>query len=160
VPQLQSLRYVVSYLRVEVNHCYCPLALTSRGFSRTASLCSVYSEVQTPERFGPSSQLYIWLPKTPSITGRNVSPDVRNYFAHQISSMSVRRTMQHLYPQLLALHDLTDDIALADPATGAISFPSSMRDSHIFMTSNGVYLIGTNSWPAVMLRPPVIGRCR
>ena len=74
--------------------------------------------------------------------GRNVTADVRNYYAHKISAMSARSIMHHLYPRLLAVHDLDDKIALPDE-NGRIDLPSLMRDSHLFMESHGVYLIGT-----------------
>lgn len=57
-------------------------------------------------------------------------------------SMGVRSTMQYLYPRLLALHDLSEETALPSPNTGQIVLPSLMRDSHLFMESHGVYLIG------------------
>lgn len=50
--------------------------------------------------------------------------------------------MQHLYPPLLALHDLEDDTALPDPTTGRLSLPALMRNSHIYMAGHGIYLVG------------------
>ena len=76
--------------------------------------------------------------------GRNVTADVRNYASRKLSAMSVRSTMHHLYPRLLALHDLNDEIALPD-ANGRVDLPSLMRDSHLFMESHGVYLIGEST---------------
>lgn len=75
-------------------------------------------------------------------SARAVTSDVRNYAAHKIMAMGVRSIMHHLYPRLLALHDLDDIIALPRPDTGESEMPSLMRDSHLFMEGHGVYLMG------------------
>ena len=71
-----------------------------------------------------------------------VSADVRNYYAHKLMASSARSLVQYLYPPLMSLHDLNRTIALPDPVTGRLRIPSLMRNSHIFMSSNGVYLLG------------------
>ena len=71
-----------------------------------------------------------------------IDPDVRNYFKHRLLGAGVRGTIYHLYPRLLAVHDLDDSIALPHLETRFIEMPSLMRDSHIFMQGNGIYLIG------------------
>jgi protein transport protein SEC24 len=55
--------------------------------------------------------------------------------------------MYHLYPRMLAVHDLSDSIALPHPETGLIKMPSLMRGSHVFMKANGIYLVGEDAVP-------------
>ncbi|TFK72464.1 hypothetical protein BDN72DRAFT_326010 [Pluteus cervinus] len=78
--------------------------------------------------------------KTKPLKARTVSPDVRNFYAHRLMSMNIRSLIHQVYPPVLALHDLSDDIALPD-VNGNVQMPSLMRNSHLFMQSHGVYLI-------------------
>lgn len=68
--------------------------------------------------------------------------DVRNFHAHRILSLGVVATIQYLYPRLLALHDLTDDVCIPDPTTGRIQLPALMRCGYVWMENNGLYLAG------------------
>ena len=64
-------------------------------------------------------------------------------------SMGMRSLVHHLYPRLLALHDLDDRIALPreeklpdGTVVTRISYPSCTRDTHFFMEPEGIYMIG------------------
>lgn len=92
--------------------------------------------------------MYILIHRTPA--ARQVSSDVQNYEIHRILSMSPRTTIYHLYPQLLALHDLDDSTAMPLYTEGSdgtvketITYPFCMRASHQYMEASGIYLIGT-----------------
>jgi len=92
--------------------------------------------------------MYILIHRTSA--ARQVSSDVQNYEIHRIMSMSPRTTIYHLYPQLLALHDLDDGTAIpfyTEVSDGSvketIAYPFCMRASHQYMEASGIYLIGT-----------------
>ena len=82
-----------------------------------------------------------------------MSSDLRNYRAHKLMAMSARSIMQHLYPRLLAVHDLDNEIALPN-AEGRIEMPSLMRDSYTFMEAHGVYLAGERLTSCTLVPSP------
>nr|GAT59275.1 SEC23 SEC24 family protein [Mycena chlorophos] len=94
-----------------------------------------------PESFKSLPVYTLAIQKSKCLRARNVSSDVRNYWAHRMMSMSVRNVMHTLYPPLLALHDLSPEAGFPDPTTNRLVMPETMRDSHTYMEAHGVYLM-------------------
>ncbi|RPD55953.1 sec24-like protein [Lentinus tigrinus ALCF2SS1-6] len=115
-------------------------ALILYAYRKFCAASAVPTQLLLPEAFRTLPAYLLAMMKTKPLKGRSVTADVRNYYAHKIFAMSARSVMQHLYPRMLALHDLNDDIALPG-ANGRVDLPSLMRPSHLFMESHGVYLI-------------------
>ncbi|KAJ7689383.1 Sec23/Sec24 trunk domain-containing protein [Mycena rosella] len=111
------------------------------AYRKKCSNSSSADQMILPEAFKGLPIYTLGIMKSKCLRARNVSSDVRNYYAHRMLSMSVRSLMQLLYPPLLALHDLSEDTGLPDAETGRLVLPDLMRDSHLFMESHGVYLI-------------------
>jgi hypothetical protein len=75
-----------------------------------------------------------------------VTSDVRSHYMRQIKSLSVTSVLSLLYPRLLAIHDLTDDIGFPGGSNGRLRLPRCMRASHAFMVTEGAYLMSECRW--------------
>nr|QIE48582.1 hypothetical protein [Trametes gibbosa] len=115
-------------------------ALILYAYRKFCAASAAPTQLILPEAFRTLPLYILGMTKTKPLKGRNVTADVRNFHAHKIMAMSARSIMFHLYPRMLAVHDLNDQIALPD-ANGKLDLPSLMRDSHLFMESHGVYII-------------------
>ncbi|KAF8348577.1 sec24-related protein [Amanita rubescens] len=119
------------------------------------------SQLIIPEAYRALAAFTLAAIKTKPLKGRLVSSDVRNYHAHRALSMNLRSLIYNLYPCVIALHDLSDDIALPDPVTGRIEIPSAMRASHIYMEGHGLYLMDNEEmviiWIGASASPKILG---
>ncbi|KAF9788107.1 hypothetical protein BJ322DRAFT_605700 [Thelephora terrestris] len=114
---------------------------TLLGYRRDCAQASAITQLVIPEGFRGLPIYTLAMSKSKILKDTFVSADVRNYYAHKLLACSARSLVQYLYPPLISLHDLNETIALPDQVTGRLKIPSSMRNSHIFMSSNGVYLL-------------------
>ncbi|KAG6908005.1 hypothetical protein DXG01_006540 [Tephrocybe rancida] len=110
------------------------------GYRKNCAASSRADQLILPEVFKALPPYTLALSKSKPLKGLLVSSDARNYHAHRMNSMSIRSLIHYLYPQLMALHDLEDDVALPDEY-GRTRLPSVTRNSHTYMEANGIYLI-------------------
>ncbi|KAI0266536.1 protein transporter SEC24 [Gloeopeniophorella convolvens] len=132
------LNHKLSSIRDELTE-LCSAILYS--YRRNCAAATVQSQLIIPEAFRGLPVYTLSINKSKPMKAKYIDPDIRNYYRHMLLGASVRSTMYHLYPRMLAVHDLDDTIALPHPETGAIEMPSLMRASYVFMQEDGIYLI-------------------
>ncbi|KAI9633449.1 uncharacterized protein MKK02DRAFT_38103 [Dioszegia hungarica] len=102
-----------------------------------------------PETFKLLPLYTLCLLKSKPLKGGTVTSDVRSHYMRRLRSYGVVSTMTLLYPRLLAIHDLTDDVGFPAGPMGRLKMPSFMRASYGWMVAEGAYLM-TNGETAMI----------
>ncbi|WVW80627.1 hypothetical protein I302_102613 [Kwoniella bestiolae CBS 10118] len=101
-----------------------------------------------PEGFKLLPLYTLCMLKSKPLKGGNVTSDVRVHYMRQFKSLSATRTINLLYPKLLAVHDLNENVGFPD-SRGKLVLPTFMRASYGWMVAEGAYLL-TNGEVAML----------
>ncbi|WRT70883.1 uncharacterized protein IL334_007882 [Kwoniella shivajii] len=112
-----------------------------------------------PEGFKLLPLYTLCMLKSKPLKGGNVTSDVRVHYMRQFKSLSATRTVNLLYPRLLAIHDLADNIGFPDER-GKLKLPTFMRASYGWMVAEGAYILSNGEvamiWFGAAVNPQII----
>nr|XP_019007763.1 protein transporter SEC24 [Kwoniella pini CBS 10737]OCF46544.1 protein transporter SEC24 [Kwoniella pini CBS 10737] len=112
-----------------------------------------------PEGFKLLPLYTLCMLKSKPLKGGNVTSDVRVHYMRQFKSLSATRTINLLYPRLLAIHDLNEKIGFPDEK-GKLQLPQFMRASYGWMVAEGAYLLSNGEvamiWFGSAVSPQII----
>ncbi|KAH8116706.1 hypothetical protein DFH11DRAFT_1724673 [Phellopilus nigrolimitatus] len=134
------------------------------AYRRNCAAATSPSQLILPEAFKLLPLYTLAIHKSRALRAHNVPADIRNFYAHRLLTMPVRTMLRHLYPRFMALHDLSDDIALprqdGEASPTGLPLPSLMRDTFTGMHADGVYLIDNEElvvlWVGSSVSPQIL----
>ncbi|CAK7564296.1 MAG: COPII coat Sec23p-Sfb3p heterodimer component [Sporothrix epigloea] len=99
------------------------------------------SQLIMPERLKEFCMYMLGLIKCRAFKGGSETGDRRVHEIRMIRSMGALELSLYLYPRILPLHNLQPEEGFADPETGHLKMPPSMRASFAKVEPGGVYLV-------------------
>jgi protein transport protein SEC24 len=94
-----------------------------------------------PEKLKEFCMYMLGMIKTRAFKGGSENTDRRVHEMRMIRSMGALELSLYLYPRMIALHNLQPEEGFADPATGHLKMPPTMRTSFSRVEPGGVYLV-------------------
>ncbi|KAI8447533.1 Sec23/Sec24 trunk domain-containing protein [Phakopsora pachyrhizi] len=94
-----------------------------------------------PESFKLFPLYSLGLMKTKALKGGNVSSDVRTYYMRYLRSMGAGATLLMIYPRMVPIHQLSDEVGSINPNNGRLKLAPLMRASYLRMEPDGAYLL-------------------
>ncbi|ROW09894.1 hypothetical protein VPNG_06259 [Cytospora leucostoma] len=99
------------------------------------------AQLVMPDKLKEFCMYMLALTKCKAFKGGNETSDRRVHEMRMIRGMGCLELSLYLYPRMIALHNLQADEGFADPATGHLKLPPSVRDSFSKVEPGGVYLM-------------------
>jgi len=112
-----------------------------------------------PESFKLFPLYALALQKSKALKGGPVASDVRTWHMRLLKSAGVAATVGLLYPRMLPVHNLPDDVGFPDER-GRIRLPPLLRTSYARMEPHGAYLIENGElailWLGAAVSPQIL----
>ncbi|KAM6478740.1 COPII component protein [Trichoderma sp. SZMC 28011] len=99
------------------------------------------SQLVMPERLKEFCMYMLGLLKCRAFKGGIENSDRRVHDMRMVRSMGALELNLYLYPRMIALHNLQPEEGFADPETGHLKMPPSVRTSFSRVEPGGVYLV-------------------
>lgn len=99
------------------------------------------AQLVMPDRLKEFCMYMLALTKCRAFKGGNETSDRRVHEMRMIRGMGCREMSLYLYPRMIAVHNLQEDEGFADPATGHLKLPPSVRGTFSKVEPGGVYLL-------------------
>ncbi|ROW07342.1 hypothetical protein VMCG_03931 [Cytospora schulzeri] len=99
------------------------------------------AQLVMPDKLKEFCMYMLGLTKCRAFKGGNETSDRRVHEMRMIRGMGCLEMSLYLYPRMIALHNLQADEGFADPATGHLKMPPSVRNTFSKIEPGGVYLM-------------------
>ncbi|KAG5438368.1 hypothetical protein PCANB_002856 [Pneumocystis canis] len=127
---LKQIRDELTEICVNILACY----------RKNASSFIPTSQLVLPENLKLLPIYILCLLKLPALKSGNIQSDLRMQNAQYILSIGVRELISFIYPRILPLHNLTDEMGFPDKE-GNLVLPKEIRASSSYLDEGGVYLM-------------------
>ena len=111
------------------------------GYRKSFSTSHPPGQLVLPENLKEFSMYILGLVKTRAFKAGHEPSDRRTYTMRMLKSMSPTTLSLFLYPRILPLHSLPEESGFADPETGHLIVPTSIRASFSRIEEGGAYLV-------------------
>ncbi|RDW68114.1 hypothetical protein BP6252_09510 [Coleophoma cylindrospora] len=111
------------------------------GYRKNFSGSHPPGQLVLPENLKEFSMYILGLVKSRALKGGQEPTDRRVHDMRMLKGMGALELSLYLYPRMIPIHNLSDEEGFANPETGHLIMPPSVRDSFSRVEEGGVYLV-------------------